>query len=161
MMRSVACLIALLVSGQVQALSCMRPDAVASYINAAEAADVYYVILGEVTLDRPAPARPDTGTYNEAPNNAVRGEITGKSLGPNGFQTSVNLGVKVHSLCAGPWCGPFPPRGPALMFVKNDQPRPVLEMDPCSTQYFGNPTPEMIEKVQTCHRGGTCEPAEF
>ncbi|MBM7067080.1 hypothetical protein [Actibacterium sp. 188UL27-1] len=152
---------ALLICGQAQALSCMRPDPVASYINASEASDVYYVILGQVTLDGPAPVRPDTGTFHEAPDLTASGRVTGKALGPQGFQKSVNLRVDVTSMCAGPWCGDFPGQERALIFVKQSQPRAVIQMDPCGTQYFSKPAPEMLADVEMCHRGGACEPAEF
>ena len=138
------------------ALSCRAPSVSESYTAAAEADELYVVVLGTVELREPAPERP---VDNEAQDLNLPGRIAGRALSARGFETPVTRDVDVVSQCQGPWCGQFPQSSPqAIMFVKvGDTGDWTLELSPCVTWYFEKPATEDIARIEACRKSGTCE----
>ena len=92
----------------------------------------------------------------------LSGHLIGNSLSRAGFTTPFNHRIEIRIGC--PTGEPCPydalPEGEALVFLKRvvrDGRRVyILDLMPCQTSYFPNPTAKMIERALACHRGGDC-----
>ena len=165
MIRPLAAALAMLAAGQAAALSCIRPDVAAAYTAAAEADESYVVLLGRLDF-RPSRQPPDIdGDVNQPrPAPPVRADFSGKSLASNGFTREFSAPVMLEPVCWAAWCGGFPvPGQEVLLFARTEgsggASRVWVELNPCGTQTFDQPTRADIRRVEACHQGGPCTAA--
>lgn len=158
--RTAALGLGLLAAGPAAALSCLRPDVANAYRMAAEAEEAYVVLLGEFTF-APSQQPQTTGDIN-APEPAppVPAGFSGKSLSAEGFSRDFAGEVTLEPECLAAWCGGFPEPGEALAFVLKEGESYRLVLGPCGGTHFPVPTPEQIARVEACHAGGDCAPAD-
>lgn len=147
----------ILAGSQTQALSCMRPDVARSFELASSAAESYVILRGTFDFDA-LPSR-DTGNINAPKEIETQATFSGMFLGGNGFEAAPDLDVTVHFSCAGPWCGNLTSQGQeVLAFVQQSQAGLTLEVAPCGTWTFENPTRAQINQVLSCMNGSDCTP---
>ncbi|MEO1306912.1 MAG: hypothetical protein AAFV38_03020 [Pseudomonadota bacterium] len=158
-MRLVLAAIALLAANPLHALSCLKPDPVSRYLEAVEATEGYFIVVGEISYARTPPERPDSAAFEERPDVTIQAKIEGQALGKQGFERAFKRDLDLVSTCIGPWCGQFPQQGPLLAFVRAAEPQPVLEMSACPHNTF-LPAPENLARIEACHLRGKCEPAQ-
>ncbi|MGI3163805.1 hypothetical protein [Pseudooceanicola sp. 200-1SW] len=137
---------------QASALSCLPPDAVASYLRADQAAETYVVLLGDFRFD--APSLPEPDLSNPTPEeHRFPARFEGQALGPEGFTGSYALEMEVTLTCAGPWCAGVPADGAGLAFVEMTETGYDLRLGPCGGQYFATPDPAVTDRIAACHAG--------
>ena len=146
-----------LLGGQAAALSCMQPDVAASFTQAAEAEELYVVLLGTFTFgDVPTS---DTGDINFPREVEVSSRFDGKFLSGNGFTDAPPLDVTIRFSCAGPWCGSLQSDGSqVLAFVEQRNDEYLLSVEPCFGTAFVNPTDAQQAQAVSCMRGRDCTP---
>lgn len=140
-------------AGQASALSCISPDPVRAYENAAAASETYYVLYGTFDFDAkvmPKSTRAAGATAEPAPVSAM---FRGNGLSKTGFNLRFDQAVTLQSMCAGPWCGTATPHIPALAFVRVDGDQLVVEIGPCGGQVFENPTQSDLDTIVQCING--------
>lgn len=135
-----------MIATEASALSCLRPDAVRSFNNAANATEVYHVYLGELTLAAPL----EKGATALA-------QFTGQGLLKDGFAPIGKRTFSVVSACAAEWCGGLGTQANALLFARVAGGNTVVDVSPCGNWVFENPTQETIQAVEACMRGEPCE----
>lgn len=137
---------------QASALSCLPPDAVASYQRADQAPETYVVLLGDFRFDPPKlPERDLTDPNPEE--HRFPAQFEGQALGPEGFTGSYALDMEVTLTCAGPWCAGVPAGGAGLAFVEMTETGYDLRLGPCGGQYFSAPEPAVTDRIAACHAG--------
>ncbi|MFN3661496.1 hypothetical protein [Yoonia sp.] len=147
----------LVVAGQVQALSCLAPDAVRTFIELDAASETYVVLHGSLSFDENnlPPFVQDDPVPDPAP---IMAEFTGKGLTTDGFTFDYTGPVVLQVTCAGPWCGTAQSDQDAVIFVAADETPVTVTADPCGGRLFYNPTPETIAMLTSCMQGGACSP---
>ena len=160
MFRSLVLGSALLAATQAAALSCIRPDPAQSFRMAQESPDRYVVLYGSLSAD-PALFPPSDGSFTQplpaildpAP---VPATFTGHSLTREGFTRDASGPLLLQPTCAGPWCGGPPGPGLLLVFARLTEAGQVIEIDPCGTWVFPDPSLAMLELMAACLRGEAC-----
>ncbi|WP_246162220.1 hypothetical protein [Roseovarius faecimaris] len=147
--------LALLASGtQVSALSCMRPDVVRTYTQAAEAEEHYVVVHGTLRFDE---QRLPEAVMNESPpSTKIPARITGMALSGSRFDTPFDHEITLEVLCFGPWCAGASSGVSYLGFLEVKGGAYTLTVDPCGGNGFAEPTEEALRQVELCHAGGPC-----
>ncbi len=141
-------------AGQAEALSCMRPDVVATYQSAASSDETYYILRGALDFDPgEMPSGYDENAEQPEP---VLGRFSGYGLSPNGFEVPVEAPIILYPTCAGPWCGTAQPSDDVLIFVNEDPDAYILEVGACPWFIFDNPTEKMAARLVSCINGDTC-----
>ncbi|RYH04072.1 hypothetical protein EU805_01485 [Salipiger sp. IMCC34102] len=149
-MRTLLIAAALLAAGPATALSCLRPDPLASFDMAAQSELPYLVLSGRITPIGAPPAEDQAGAY------AAR--LTGEGLAYEGLTVPFDETVTLDLQCNGPWCGVPPGDDPVLVFARVDGERPLIELDPCSTWVFPAPDRQTEEALAQCLTDGACSP---
>ena len=142
----------ILLAGQAQALSCMRPDPVATFGTASTSDLPYLVLTGDLT------APPATGVTEQRPVSATA-RLTGFGLANDGFTVPFDGDVVLEVTCAGPWCGALPASGPIMAFARIDGPVPVIEMSACGGWLFTDPDQATLDRMTACINGEDCTPS--
>jgi hypothetical protein len=144
--------------GQASALSCLRPDAVATFLQLEAAPESYMVLHGRLVFDEGAIPR---DMSSDAPQNNVliSGAFTGKALTMEGFTSPYQAPVNLEILCFGPWCGSAVSGEDAVFFVKADTDPATAVAQPCGDMIFYNPDQQLLESLTECMRGVACTPA--
>ncbi len=142
------------VAGQATALSCMRPDPIASFQNAAEAEESYFVLYGTLTFDESALPE-SVGMGNRPEPVPIPAEFTGKGLSQDGFVNDYAGPITLQPTCAGSWCGGAKSGVEAVFFVQVDD-VPTVVAGPCGGKIFENPSPAVLDALTTCMQGGEC-----
>ena len=122
-----------LIASQAAALSCMPPDLATTFNRMNEVPEDVYVL---------------------------RGTFAGEALTREGFVSRFVSPVIVQSVCYGPWCGGVGSGEDLITFAKIIDGAVVVEVDPCGSTVFYNPTPKMESDLISCIRGETCESKE-
>ena len=137
-------------------LSCVRPDVANTYNFAAQADEKYVVVHGTLSFNK---ARlPQAAGNDSPPTTKIKARLTGKALSENGFDHPFDRPITLEVHCFGPWCGSAEPGAPYLGFVQHTTNGYVLAVDPCGGMGFSNPTNDMLKRVQSCFKGGACQP---
>lgn len=140
-----------LIAGQASALSCMRPDPVSAYQQAADAQGVYYVLYGALDFDAiELPKGVENNPRAPAPISAM---FHGNGLSPEGFNLRFDQPVTVQPICAGPWCGQVAPHTAAIVFVQALDDHLLLEVGPCGGQVFEQPSQADLDAMVQCANG--------
>ncbi|PUB18558.1 hypothetical protein [Yoonia sediminilitoris] len=144
-------------AGQAAALSCMRPDPIATFNQVAAAPEPYFVLYGRLHFDESAlpqglkdPQSPDPA--------AIAAEFVGMTLTSAGFVRPYESPVELLPVCAGPWCGSARTDVDAIYFVRADKVPVMAIAEPCGGMIFANPSPEVLDALTVCMQGGACLP---
>lgn len=143
------------ISGQAHALSCLAPDAIATFKQVAEAPERYFVLYGALTFDEDAlpPSASMEMTRNPDP---IPARFRGKSLSLDGFTNNYFGDVALQIGCVGQWCGSARSGIDAIYFVEADS-RPVtMQANACGGMIFEEPSQATLDMLTSCVQGGTC-----
>jgi hypothetical protein len=142
------------VAGQASALSCMRADVARTFHWAADAEERYLVLLGEFTFIEP---EVDSADLNDSQSVIVPATFEGSYLGADGFVSGAALDVTLNFNCAGPCFASLESNsGPIMAFIEQTPDAYTLNVGPCYSTVFIQPTPSDIERVEACMRGEDC-----
>ncbi|WP_375175783.1 hypothetical protein [Pseudooceanicola sp.] len=143
-----------LASSPANALSCLRPEVLRSYQEAAEAKETYVVVSGVISHD--VAAVPEARNA-DSPRIAFTARLAGASLTHDGFTAPFDAPVEVTLNCVSAWCAPLPPQhASVLAFVQKTEDGYSLDMQPCQQWLFENPEPEQMVALVDCHTSGNC-----
>lgn len=140
-----------LVAGQAAALSCIQPDPVRAFQQAAEADITYYVLYG--TLDFDASKQPNGVENDPRRPDPIPAVFRGNGLSETGFDLPFETALTVQPYCAGPWCGQTAPHTPALIFAQVQGDDILVEVSPCGGQVFLEPASDVLDKMTQCLNG--------
>lgn len=142
---------AAMMAGEVQALSCARPDVVRSFAAADAAPEITYVLKGRLRFDE---ALLPQGVVNapRAPA-AIPATFAGVALGQDGFTIPYERAVILQPACAGPWCGSAQAGAEAIMFATVRGDDLVITASPCGGKIFYSPTNQMVRQLTACMQG--------
>ena len=147
------------VTTQAAALSCMRPDVATTFNQMNAVPEDVFVLRGILTFDESLLPQ---GVFNEERNpEPIPARFVGKGLTLEGFTARFESPVIVQSVCFGPWCGAVGAGDEIITFAKVLGDKIVVEVDPCGSTVFYEPTQSMVEDLKSCIRGGTCESNEL
>lgn len=143
----------LMTAGPALSLSCIRPDPVRSYQQAADAEEVYLLVTGTLSHDPASvPPKPEDGQSATMP-----ATLTGAFLNADRFEGAFAAPVTVSLDCVASWCGQMPePSAEVLAFLQETPTGYALSLGPCGGWMFVDPTEAQIERVVACHTGGDC-----
>lgn len=135
-------------------LSCMKPDVVRSYQQAADADDHFVVVSGTLSHSRvPIPSGKREGQQPLT----FTAKLVGKYLQNDGFTGDFAAPVEVTLNCVSVWCATLPPQNSkVLAFVKLTPTRYEIDAQPCPTWLFDEPEPDQMVRLVMCHTKGDC-----
>ena len=141
--------------GQAFALSCIRPDPIATFKQVAAAPDSYFVLYGELTFDEGRlPSGVSDNQMREI--DPIPAQFRGKGLTRQGFPTDYVSPAMLEIGCAGPWCGSARSGGNALYFVKAADVPVTMVAGVCGGMIFQDPSVAVLDMITSCMQGGAC-----
>ncbi len=144
-------------AGPALSLSCLPPDVVSSYNDAAASEKSYVVVHGTLTFDESKLPKSDLSQQEQTPPSTdIPARLTGKSLSKAGFKADFDRPITVRSVCFGPWCGQPASGTEYLSFLEKAGDTYVLAVTPCGGFDFAQPTQAMLNKVTKCFKGNSC-----
>lgn len=158
-MKSVilAAIASMVLTGQAQALSCMRPDVARTFAWASDADESYIILHGTFAFTQPAPF----DAQNMTPTSTQRPAIfNGRYLGADDFVDAPPLDVTLEFSCLSAWCGSMQNGDEVVAFVEQSDDGYALRIDPCYSTIF-NPTDDTLRRVTSCMRGTGCDAVQF
>lgn len=146
-----------LLSGPAAALSCLPPDAVRLYAEAAESDELFTVVIGRLMPETPiaVPEIPQDGAMPETKEAITRVRMSGHWLNARDFSSPFDREIDVRVTCLSIWCGNPVTDREILAALRLTGDGPVLEVGPCG----GNAMPldqADIDALLRCHRSGEC-----
>lgn len=138
------------------ALSCMSTNVATDYAYAAASDAAYIVVSGDLFFDMSK--LPDTSknrTSRMGTSTEIKGWLKGKSLTQDGFTKPFERDVTLRVSCLGPWCGTIA-KGAHLTFLKQEGRSWVIEVSPCPSLTYADPTPDQESMLLACFRGQEC-----
>lgn len=161
MKAAILAIMLVLVSGPLQALSCLRPDPIETFQRLAAEPESYFVLYGTLTFDEGA-LPVGTNDFEEiAPPDPIPARFEGKGLSKAGFATPYVSNVLLQVTCAGPWCGSARSGAEAIYFVPASDPPVTMQAGACGGMIFEDPAPAVLEVLTSCMQGGPCTPLPF
>ncbi|EPX79767.1 hypothetical protein [Salipiger mucosus] len=147
-----AVLLTLAVAQPALALSCMRPDLVRDFEEAAADPAEWIVVSGALRFD-PADLPPAPGeTVTETGGGEIAARMEGMALSGEGFTIPFDREITLRLTCAGPWCGSVRP-GAHLAFLKHEPPGYTMIVGACPGRVWPDPTPAMEAQLTACMQG--------
>ncbi len=148
----IAAALSLAVAGPASGLSCLKPDIVAAFSDAAAADEVYVIVSGRFS-DGPGPR--DGGTTGGEPR-SYEAFFSGWTIFANGPEERINEPVRVFETCTAEWCAELPMDTEVLTFLQRDPDggKPTLVLNACQGNLFPEPTEAMMEAITTCFAKG-------
>ena len=148
----IAAALSLALAGPATALSCLQPDIVAAFSDAAAADEVYVIVQGQFS-DGPGP-RPGGTTGGEP--RSYEAYFSGWTIFANGPEERMNAPVRIVETCTAEWCAELPMDTEVLTFLQRDPDggKPTLLLNACQGNLFTDPTEEHIEAITTCFEKG-------
>lgn len=147
------------VAGQAAALSCIRPDPIATFNRVAAAPEDYYVLYGTLTFDEGAlPAGVSDKAFADATPDPIPAFFRGKGLTREGFVSDYISPAVLQVSCAGPWCGSARSGVDAVYFVRADTDPVQMEAGACGGMIFEEPGQDVLAALTACMQGGDCRP---
>ncbi|SFR31652.1 hypothetical protein SAMN04488005_0130 [Yoonia tamlensis] len=142
-----------LMAGQLQALSCMRPDPVAAFAQIAQAPEPYYVLYGRLSFDETALPAGFRDTFDGEPA-PIPARFEGKGLTNAGFTSDFISPAQLQVECAANYCGTAQSGIDALFFVRADQTPVTMIAGPCGGMIFPEPSQALRDQITACMQGG-------
>lgn len=142
---------------QAQALSCLRPDPVATFQRLAAAPESYFVLYGQLTFDQ-ADLPPGVSQDQMRTPDPIAARFTGKGLTREGFTNPYESDVTLQIGCAGPWCGSARRGVDAIYFVEATDPPVTMQAGPCGGMIFEEPSEAVLDMLTSCMQGAACSP---
>jgi len=142
-------------------LSCAYLDATAMYQQAADASARYVVVRGAFLRNGPnMPLASDPVDEGMGMPYAVDMLFYGDLGSRVGFQTPVELELRVEVSCVLSWCGALPEDGhEVLAFLRVDEDRNYyLSSGPCPAWVIHSPSLQDLDQISACMRGEDCDP---
>lgn len=156
MIRLIAAVAVSLVTTQAAALSCMRPDAVATFNTLSGQPEGYYVLHGTLNFD--ATKQPKGVVNEERTPVPIAAQFSGFGLSQTGFTSRFDRAVILQPVCFGPWCGSEVPGMTSLFFAKAVGDQIIISSDPCGTTTFPEPKQSVLDAMTACVNGN-CPPS--
>ena len=143
-------------AGQAAALSCIRPDPIATFNRLAAEEEAYYILLGEIRFDEALLPDGFNNTRQSDPD-PIPTLFAGLGLGEKGFTIPYHAPANLQIQCYGPWCGGAADGMRAVFFVPASNPPVTLLADPCGQMIFSEPSDAVLDMLASCMRGDACE----
>ena len=154
------CLTAL--ASQAAALSCMRPDPIATFNQVAAAPEDYYVLYGQLTFDEGAlPGGVSKRDFNDPEPAPIPAFFRGKGLQRDGFTSDYISPAELQVTCAGPWCGSARSGVDAVFFVRADSNPVQMVAGACGGMIFEEPGQDVLDALTSCMQGRACSAQPF
>ena len=139
------------------ALSCLPPDALRLYTQAAESEELFAIVTGRLMPERPieVPVIPQDGSPPASKEATTRVRMSGLSLGVEEFSAPFDMDIDVRVTCLSIWCGSPVTDREILAALRLTDGVPELEVGPCG----GNAMPleqADLDALLGCHRSGDC-----
>lgn len=152
-MRALAFALALAAPAPALALSCVAPSVPRTFNEADAAAEEYVVVHGRITLDEAE--LPAQGTTDQNPPKMTRlpAHLEGLSLTREGFAMPFEKALTLEVACYGPWCGSIGNGADVLAFVRREEGRYSLAINPCGGHAFAEPKPAHLDAAERCMTG--------
>ncbi|QFT57948.1 hypothetical protein FIU94_03850 [Sulfitobacter sp. THAF37] len=156
-MRFAALMLAMFAPLPALALSCIAPSVERSYHEVNDAKEEYVVVHGRLTLD--TRKLPSDGSLQSNPPKMTKvpATLNGLSLNKSGFQVPFDQDIMLEVACFGPWCGSMANGADVLAFVRRDEGRYALGVNPCGGHVFTPAKPAQLKQVRQCFVGGPCK----
>lgn len=136
------------------ALSCAPWSPEQAFDRAAAASSRYSVVVGSFAFD--AGKLPSGGTP-DARGAVVPARLAGRALSQNGFDAAYAQEVRLDVGCAASWCGSLIPGQSYLVFVEHKNAGLTVDVGPCATVLFPNPTAAEERRLTRCLAAGSCD----
>ncbi|WP_102109015.1 hypothetical protein [Oceaniglobus roseus] len=154
MKATVAALCLVATAQQALALSCVAPDPLRAFAEAAAAPEVHIVVQGSFAFEG---AFPEGGGDTQPEPKAIPARFTGHGLTAEGFTTPLSMWVTLDASCLGPWCGSLAPETEQLAFLERRVDGYHLAVGPCPTRLFAPADVATAESLQACiAKPGAC-----
>ncbi len=157
MKRALALLLTLTLGSQAQALSCIAPDPIRDFKEAHASEDRWSVVVGRLDFDESRlPVVPlDQQAEPKAPTE-LRAQMVGRFLGPEGFVQPFQGNVTLRGSCYLSWCGGAQSGGRYLAFLRHEDGKRIVQVEPCGQWLYRDPAPALLDAVHACFAGGPC-----
>ncbi|WP_173931091.1 hypothetical protein [Chelativorans sp. Marseille-P2723] len=144
-----------LLSSNAFALSCMPPTPENVFNLHRERITEYVMAVGKVT---PAGSlrKFNWRTLKHEPLGRFRATFDGYAARRSGFDLPLTLPVTVERSCFNGVCGMLPVAFPAVVFLRKEESRYLLQTEYCNSTLLPNPTGEDLASLIRCLNGGGC-----
>lgn len=153
--RSLAVFVALCGAQGAQALSCMRPDPISTYLAMTAQGLAPVIVQGQLSFDESLLPAPVVQSQERLPE-PIPARLSGQRLMPGGGAVDYEADVTLMVTCAGPWCGTAASGAPALYFVTMDDLQSQVVAGPCGGRIFPQPDRAVVVTLSRCLAGGSC-----
>ena len=138
------------------ALSCLRPDPLATLRTAQDAAEPYVILYGTLDFDTALMPPYLSGVPIETPE-PVAATFSGRALGRGGFSYIVSENpITLVPECDANWCGITEPATPSLIFAEVTEQGWRVTHGACPFWVYLNPPRAILDSIATCATGGSC-----
>ena len=151
-------------TGAAQALSCLPSTVQDVYHDAANAKEVYTILVGKLSFDRSKLPIVDMARQDQSPPNTdIPAQFSGRGMRANGWSNSVkDRPITLRVQCLAAWCGGMANDVEYLMFAEQvAQNKWQLTVGPCGGFAFAEPTKKMLGDLRKCMRGQECPKTNF
>lgn len=158
MRRPLLAMVLIFLAGAANALSCLPPDALRLYRQAAESEDLYVIVRGRLA-PTPEIAVPEVSPDGSGPQDqmtSTRVRMTGVALGSERFDQAFDRRIDVEVRCLSIWCGAPVTDRDILAALRLSDDVPVLEIGPCGGMAMPLEDADM-DSLLECHRNARCE----
>ena len=141
-----------LVPQNLAALSCLAPDAVATYAEAVASEARYSVLLGRLHFDEEDLPPALNSSFTPASPVAVPARFEGAFLSGGTFVEGYEASLSLLVECAGPWCGSATDGAEYLLFAEHGERGLQVTLGACAFWAFQDPTQEQVASIQRANR---------
>ena len=87
---------------------------------------------------------------------SIPAQFEGKGLTSTGFDDAIEDDVILNITCMTGSCGSVEPGVETLVFLRQEDEKAVLDLDPCPNWVFPRPTDAQLDTVRECVTGEGC-----
>ncbi|MEZ5766408.1 MAG: hypothetical protein R3D80_01235 [Paracoccaceae bacterium] len=135
------------------ALSCAPWSPEQAFDMAAASPSRYSVVVGSFAFDA---GKLPQGAMPGAKGTVVPARLAGRALSQNGFDAAYAQQVRLDVSCAASWCGSLIPGQSYLVFVEHRSAGLTVDVGPCATVVFPNPSAAEERALTRCLAAGRC-----
>ena len=143
-------------TGQVLALSCLRPTIEAAFHEKNEAKEKYVMVLGKLVHKRNVVKGVEGNTSTFIRGESYVATFMGLQSTRSGFSKQVEFMVAVKGTCLAAWCGSVQENREILTFLEQTSYGYSLTEGPCGGTVFYDPDKDVKQRALQCLRGGVC-----